>query len=220
MATPRIVSDKWFVFVNGPETWLRDKLKVLMGWIDVDQALAVAHVGGKKDHPHMHMILSLTSKLQKQSFDIRIKKLFEIVKKTDWSTKPWDGEYGHGAGSYMYHEGEASPVLCNKGFTELHIEGFKTAAALVDKIKLQAKEKANTKLIDFAMEHFAAHEHTSDLEFFVYRYMLKRIKDGENYHPGDYLLKRYVQEVVLRLCPADKFDDYALRSYEKLFPIR
>lgn len=222
-ATPakvaRVVSDKWFVRVDGPESFLATKCRELSGWIDADKVFGVYHTGKTKENPHCHMLIAMTSILQKQSFDVRIKKLFEIDKKTQYSTKVWDGNYGEGAGSYLYHESDDPPILVNKGFTELHIQGFKDANALVQRVMAQANEKANTKLIEKALAEFSttSMDNNKILEWEVFKYMLQCIKNGENYHPGEFNLMKYVAEVVLRLSNAQQFEDYAWTRYQKLF---
>lgn len=215
----RVISDKWFVRADGPESFLRQKCRELQSWIDVLTCHGVYHAGtSKKENPHTHIIMTMSSTLQKQSFDIRIKKLFEVVDRNAYSTKAWDGAMGEGAGSYLYHESNDSPVLCNKGFDETAIDGFKTANASVQRMVAINNEKANTKLVGLALEEFKDSEwNAGSLEFEIFKYMLKRTKDGDNYHPGEWKLKAYVQEVHLRLCPDSRFDDFAYSKYEKIF---
>jgi len=160
----------------------------------------------------------MTSELQKQSFDVRIKKLFE-TSGTAYSTTVWDGEYGYGAGSYLYHEGDDSPVLCSKGITELHVQAFKDANREAQKVIAANKGKANTKLIDKALEQFATEHWSMDMEEDIFNYMLKEVKNGQNYLPngGLYGLKRFTQEVHLRLCPETQFAQYSHFQYRALF---
>jgi len=219
MGTPRVTSDKWFVRVDGELLFLRQKCGELSQWIDTHSCHGVFHVGATtKENPHAHIIMSMTSVLQKQSFDVRIKKLFEIQSRNAYSTKPWDGRYeGETAGSYLYHEGNDSPVLCNKGFTELHINAFKEANALVQKVVKANKEKANTKLIGKALEAFKNAPFNNELECEVFTYMLKECRDGANYYPGDFQIKKFVQEVCMKLCPGNQFEEYAFQKYRDLF---
>lgn len=213
----RVVSDKWFVRVDGRESFLRQKCGELSSWIDVQVCHGVFHAGKSKENPHVHIIIMMLSTLQKQSFDVRIKKLFEITQRSEYSTKAWDGAYGEGAGSYLYHEGDDSPVLCSKGLTELHVNGFKEANASVQRVVAINKEKANTKLIDLAMVEFHETEWSYAMEEDIFTYMLNRIKKGDNYHPGDFRLKTFVQEVHLRLLPQSKFAEFAHYRYNKMF---
>ena len=216
MPPVRVSGDKWFVRVDGAESFLRSKCQEVAGWLDTTQLLAVYHLGQKKENPHCHFVIEMSSTLQKQSFDIRIKNLFEVVKGTSYSTKLWDGNYGEGAASYLFHETDA-PILSCKGYTEIHINGFKSANESVQKMILINKEKANTKLLDKALDEFTPLEYHSTTKFEIYLYMLNCIRKSENYHPGDHNLKRYVLEVDLKLQPEDRFRDYAQSSYDNLF---
>lgn len=222
MPTPRVVGDKWFVRIYGQEEFLRQKCRELQGWIDLSICHGVFHAGAtSNENPHCHIILSMNTVLQKQSFDIRIKNLFN-VKGADYSTKLWDGRLdGETAGSYLYHEGDESPVLCSKGLSPDHIAEFKASNASVQRVVAKNKQKANTKLIDFALEEFSNHVWSPCNEFKldIYKYMLRRIKDGLNYDPGDFKLKHYVEEVQLKLCPGINFNSFAEQRFNSLFRI-
>ena len=78
------------------------------------------------------------------------------------------------------------------------------------------KEKASTRLVDKAIEHFGGvtvvpprHE--------ILLFMLRRIKDGESYHPGSYALKKFVEEVEIRL--TDNLEDYAYSLEKELWRV-
>lgn len=214
MPQVRVSSDKWFIMVHGPLEFIRPRVKTMVGWIDMELFHAVYHEGAKKETPHFHAIVKLTSILQKQSFDTRIKKLFEIVKGSQYSTEVWDGGYGEGAGSYLYHESPDSEVLGSKGLTELHIAGFKEAAVLVARIVAKNKEKANTKLVTAALEHFAGQK-AGNYEVFVW--MMQRIRNGDNYHPGMFRLKGFVEEVVIKISSNEDFTRYVDTTFSSLF---
>lgn len=213
----RVSGTKWFVRVDGPQTFLTDKCKVMSQWIDCTNILAVYHQGGTKENPHSHMLVEMMSELQKQSFDVRIKTLFE-TKGNGYSTKLWDGLYDEGAGSYLFHEGEDdSLIIVNKGFTELHINNFKDIAKRINKVIAKNKEKASVRLPERAILQFKDATHDHDLEFSVFQFMMSEIKNGNAYHPGQGILIKYVKETMLRLCPNTRFDEYCLREYENLF---
>jgi len=213
----RVSGSKWFVRSDGPQSFLSDKCKAVAQWIDCTNVLAVFHQGGTKENPHMHMIIEMASELQKQSFDVRIKTLFE-TKGNGYSTKLWDGLYDEGAGSYLFHEGEeSSPIIVNKGFTELHIANFIDIAKRVNRVIAKNKEKASTRLVERALEVFKDVPHDNDLEYSVFKYMMEEIKNGNAYHPGQGILIKFVKETMLRLCPRTKFEEYCLREYENLF---
>lgn len=216
MPAVRVSGSKWFVRVDGPESFLRQKCQEVQGWIDTSKILAVYHKGDKKDNPHTHFILEMLTTLQKQSFDVRIKNTFEVQKGTAYSTKLWDGLYGEGAGSYLFHE-EDAPILCNKGFTEIDINHFKEINEKVQAVMKINNEKANTKLVGKALEQFHTTPWNRQLKFDIFKYMMTCIKNGENYHPGDFLLVRYVEEVNLRLCPTNQFENLVSTKFDNLF---
>ena len=94
---------------------------------------------------------------------------------------------------------------------------MKSANKLVQKGMAQANEKANTKLIGKAMEEFKDTYWNQDLEFKIFQFMVKEVIAGNNYHPGEFQLKKYVQEVHMRLCPAASQDQYIETLYNKYF---
>ena len=216
MPAVRVSGSKWFVRVDGPESFLRQKCQEVCGWIDRSKMLAVYHTGERKENPHVHFIIEMATTLQKQSFDIRIKNTFEVQKGTAYSTKLWDGLYGEGAASYMFHEADA-PILCNKGFTEIDINHFKEINAKVQAVMKINNEKANTKLIGKAYDKFVFTPWSRQLKKEIFRYMMECIKNGENYHPGDFILVRYVEEVNIKLCPSNQFDNLVETKFDNLF---
>ena len=114
-AAKSLRSRYWFVRSDGAEEFLRQKCGELSRWIDVEAVLAVYHVGGSKENPHCHAVIQLGSEPQKQSFDKRIKGLFGIEKRSQYSTKVWDGLRDAGAASYMFHEAEARVLVSKDG---------------------------------------------------------------------------------------------------------
>lgn len=188
-------SRTWFVRSDGSEEYLRQKCKEIASWIDVSGVLAVYHVGDKKENPHCHVLIELTSLIQKQSFDVRIKKVFEVVKRSQYSTKIWDGIRDAGAASYVFHEAEAV-VLYNKGWSESELHACRQANAAVQKVVAMNRERASTKLVDKALDHFNGEKPNRTA---ILTYMLKECRDGSCYYPGTFQLKKYVEEVELRL---------------------
>lgn len=222
-ATPRVVSNHWWVRADGiSEDFLRSKCRELSLWPDLVVCHGIYHAGNAKENPHTHIILTLTESLQKQSFDVRIKKLFEVKQRNDYSTTPWDGITDRpGCGSYLYHEGDDSPVMCSKGFSDFQISEFKKQNQESQKVKEKNKLKANTKLVDFALAEFADHtwSGSDDFKFDIYFYMLKRCKEGLNYYPNEYKLKGFVDEVHLKLCPQINFEGFARQKFNSLWRI-
>lgn len=197
-------SSCWFVRLDGAKEFLRQKCGELGTWIDVKAVLAVYHVGGSKENPHCHAVVETTSEIQKQSWDLRIKKLFGIEKRSQYATKVWDGIRDAGASSYMFHE-EHCEVLCRKGWTDDELFAAKESCKAVQKVVAVNQQRASTKLVDKALEHFGK-SNPSRRE--ILKFMLLECRDGNSYYPGTFMLKRYVEEVELKLTGKDDFDSY------------
>lgn len=189
-------SKKWFCRVDGTKDFLREKCKQMSGWVDVVSMLAAFHMGERKENPHAHFVVETTSEIQKQSFAIRIKALFAVEKKTQYALAVWDGDRGVGAVSYLFHEDDVE-ILVNRGFSDGDIERAREANRAVQRVVAVNKEKASNKLAEKAYERFKSDDGFSRVACLAY--MLGEIKAGENYHPGEFMLKRYVEEVEVRL---------------------
>lgn len=206
----------WFVRSDGSEEFLRQKCGELATWIDVKAVLAVYHVGGSKENPHCHICVETTSEIQKQSWDLRIKKLFGIEKRSQYSTKLWDGIRDAGAASYMFHEGEAK-ILANKGWNEDDISAAKAHNAAVQKVVALNKERASNKLVDKAIEHFQKEEYPARIE--ILEYMLMECREGNNYYPGTFMLKKFVEEVQLKLTSKQHFSTFVQSMADQMWRI-
>ena len=79
------------------------------------------------------------------------------------------------------------------------------------------KERASNKLVDKALEYFVGKTPT---KMEILKFMLKACRDGENYYPGSYILKKYVEEVELKLTTNLDFDEYVADMYQNLFPVK
>lgn len=206
-------SKTWFVRLDGAEEYLRQKCGELATWIDVKAVLAVYHVGGSKENPHIHALIELSSELQKQSFDKRVKKLYGIEKRSQYSTKVWDGVRDAGASSYVFHETEAK-VVFNKGWTDVELEAAKASCAAVQKVVALNKERASTKLVDKAVEHFNGQAPT---RYEILSWMLHECREGNSYYPGTFMLKKYVEEVQLKLTDKHDFDQFVLEIERQIW---
>lgn len=210
-----VKADKWFCRVDGAKEFLSEKLEQLLREENNQcvALLAAYHEGRSKENPHCHFVCEMVKETQKQSFALKVKNLFGITKKTQYALDVWDGEREKGAVSYLFHEEDAC-VLANKGFAEHEVQKAKDIAKSVNKIVEDAKEKASHKLVEKAFEYM------KDKEWNRVRclaYMLKLIKKGENYHPGDYMLKRYVEEIEVRMLDEDNIDIYASELASRLW---
>lgn len=180
---------KWFVRVDGNHEFLTNKLKEL-NWLDIKTVLAFLHMGDKQENPHCHFVMELSSELQKQSFDKRIKQLFNIQKKSEYSSKEWDG--GIEAIAYMYHE-NTEPIV-NKGFEPSLLAKAKEHNAITQKVIAVNKEKASGKLLDKILEKADENSTLENIIEIVY----DMIHEGLIYHPGDFKLKSVIQDAYIK----------------------
>lgn len=206
-----VKSSLWFCRVDGTKEFLEQKLVELRS--NTTSLLAVYHEGKTKENPHCHFVCEVDKEIQKQSFALKVKAMFGITKKTQYALDVWDGQREKGAVSYLFHE-EDAVVLANKGFAEHEVQKAKDIAKSVNKIVEDAKEKASHKLVEKAFEYMKDKEWN---RVSCLAYMLKVIKKGENYHPGDYMLKRYVEEIEVRMLDEDNIEIYASELASRLW---
>lgn len=192
------VSTQWFIRVDYPREHVEEKVKQVLQWIDLDKILAVFHNGEKGDNPHFHAIVSLNKELQKQSFDTRIKKLFN-TKDRQYSSKAWDGKAG--AGSYLFHE-NTSDIICKKGYTDDDIKEFKRLNVEVQKVVEINKERGTNKSIQRIMDDLP--ENPSKRQIFMK--VMNEIREGRMYHPGNYRLPTIIEEIFIKKCPKEEYE--------------
>lgn len=198
-------SKLWYLHVDGEESYLRESCKLFAQGLDVISFIAAYHVGSKKDNPHIHACIEIASEIQKQSFAVRVKAIFPRIKTgNDYSLKVWDGnKTGEGAVSYLFHDPGVNKdnLIAVKNFTDEDIEGAIKANKAVQAIVEINSERASTKLVDKAYEAFKGQCPTKHT---ILYFMLKACREGENYYPGSYLLKKYVEEVEVKLTESDE----------------
>ena len=195
-----VKSKFWFMRVDGEENYLRQKCGVLASGIDVVSFIGAYHTGRTGENPHILACIEITSEIQKQSFAVRLKAIFDNIKKgNDYELAVWDGNRGEGAVSYLFHGDSVNEdtLIGVKGFTGDEISRAIQANKAVQAVVAINKQRASTKLVDKAYEYFKGQDPTT---FTIFHYMMKCIHKGENYHPGNFMLKKYVEEVELRLC--------------------
>lgn len=200
-------SHQWFVRVDYPRDVVMDKVKHVLEWIDLKSALAVFHKGEKGDNPHFHMILTLTSELQKQSLDVRFKNLFN-VKGSQYSSKEWDGKSG--AGSYLFHE-ETDDVIVNKGYSQEHLDEFRRLNQEVKRVVEINKERGTNKMTQKLIDKL---EPDSSRETIFYAVM-DAIREGEMYHPG-FRMSALVDEIYIKLASKKKWSDVKWYSWQEI----
>lgn len=227
MTTPAksVRSAHWFCRMDGTKEALTVKcaeLETAPAWIDVVRWLAVYHTGRRGENPHIHFIMEINGAIQKQSFDVRAKKYFDIKSKSDYSTKPWDGNL-EGAGSYLFSDKDHE-ILASKGIHEAEIVEMQIHNDKVQEIVVENKKRASGKLVDKALEWWAK-EHSDKSyvagrhQMLVFRYIMTQIRDGHNWHPGMFQIKKYCEEISIKLCDPNHWADYVELQYNNLFRI-
>lgn len=212
-----VTSDKWFVRIDGPLEFLREKLLLLS--VETQLLLAVYHTGKKGEHPHTHFVCSHLKEVQKQSWDIKIKKLFS-VSGHQYSSKVWDGRLiDEGAGTYLFHEDTESPILCKKNVTDDEINAVKKLAKIVNTVVAANKDKAETKIPSKVYQAWISQEKPSWNEGDIVRYICKMAASGECYLPkSDWQWKAYVEETKLKMSetPA-QFEQFVQQTLSRLY---
>jgi len=205
------LSQMWFCRIDGAKEYLAEKIKLVANWVDTLQVLAAHHVGDKKENPHCHFVIKLSSNIQKQSFDTRFKKVFTPDKKSSWSTKVWDG--APAACSYLFHE-DTADVLVNKGFSDDEIASFKKLNSDTKKVIEVNKERGAKRVVERVLEAMGGD--TWD-KMKIFATLCDYIREGSMYEPGDFMLKRYVEEIYCRSLSADEYKVYVSDRYYNLF---
>lgn len=206
-------SNRWFVRITLPHLIVKEKMAQLL-WVDVVRILVVSHVGEKSEKEHVHMCIEMSSMLQKQSVLARLKTLYGVRGNEQVSAKSWDGNSD--ACSYLFHDPVAEVIL-NKGFSESELQQFRSRNAEVQKIVDENKKRASFRCVDRVLERIRAGEITRDYRPITMA-VLKLIRDGEIYEPGDFMIKRYVEEIMSKSAEGVDWENYASARAEKLFP--
>lgn len=209
MPTGNKVSKLWFVRVTLPHERFKARYeeanKNVLTFNDHLRLLVVSHVGEKTEKEHVHILIELSDELQKQSVDKRYKRVY-AVSGADYSSKPWDGDMGAGAGSYLFHDPTAA-VIVNKGFTPEQIAKFQQLNADVQKVVAINKQRASGRCVDRTLEEIR----TSNREWTrdeIARKLLTDIREGVMYEPGDYVLRRYIEEIYGKQLTRTNWDKY------------
>lgn len=207
VATKATRSKLWFARLDGPETFLRQKCEELARALDTVAFLAAFHKGKTGENSHCHFVIELQSEIQKQSYAVRLKKLFEIQTPSQYALDVWDGARGEGAVSYLFHEADER-ILANKGFTDKDIVDARAANAAIQKVVALNKEKASHKLVERALEEFKDVKDMWCIRTKILKYMVQVCRQGQCYWPGSFMIKKYVEEVELKLMGEDDVDQY------------
>jgi len=215
----KVVSDKWFVRVDGEESFLRQKCETMANYTNVLLFHALYHTGSlTKENPHAHYIVSLNKPIQKQSYDIKVKELFNVTG-TSYSTKPWDGQF-EGAGSYLYHEllekNQIIPELASKGVSDDNVREMMDFAIKWNEIKVEKKAKASMTLTKKALEHFGTSEYATLKE--IWEFLHHCVRTEGVYHPGENLMRKYTIEVFSKVSRPTAWTYYVNSAFDRAFP--
>lgn len=212
-----VKSDKWFVRVDGPQEFLAEKLGLLS--VNCSLLFAVWHHGEKGDNPHCHFLCHTAGELQKQSWDVKLKKVFS-VSGNGYASKPWDGRLlEEGAATYLFHEGLESPILCKKGVKEEEIQRVKEISLIINKVVEANRQKAETKIPGKVIDKWNNLGKPVWHDQHLVRVICEMAQQGECYLPKtDWQWKAYIEECKLRMCetPAD-FNNFVNGTYQRLF---
>lgn len=216
-------SVNWFVRITAPQEFVKQKLQLLS--VECVKLIAVYHQGEKGDNPHVHFCCTVLKELQKQSWDTKIKKMFDVSGNAQFSTEVWDGDLNREsgcAGSYLFHEGLDSPVLAIKGISAEELEEIKATAKLVNKVIAANREKASTKIPDKVIAKWVADQKNPWDDYAIVKCICALARDGECYLPkSDWQWKAYVEEIKLKMCKnPDEFSQFTYNTYVRLFPQR
>jgi len=216
---PSVVrSRSWFTQVDGPLEFVQQKLALL--GVELETAIAVYHVGKNGDNPHFHLCSTMSKELQKQSWDTKIKKMFN-VSGAQYSSKPWDENLdSEGAGTYLFHEDPANaPILLCKNVPSDTIAKLKEIASVVNVAVAQSKEKAETKIPGKVIAKWADAGYPQWRNQDIVRIICTMAHNGECYLPKtDWQWKAYIEEIHLKMCHnAEQLDTFVNRTFDRLF---
>lgn len=198
-------SDKWFARVTLPHEFIKQVVRTKL-WIDVKRMLVVGHVGEKTEKEHAHFIVEFNSELQKQSVDARFRKLFCVLG-ADYSSKVWDGGMDAGAGSYLFHDPRAE-IFYVKGISDDEIENFRRCNQQVQQVVEENRKRASGRCVDRVLEVIRESGTQWTRKMIMLR-LLRDIRDGKMYEPGDFLIKRYLEEIYEKQLSDEKWIAYA-----------
>jgi hypothetical protein len=186
----------------------------------METAIAVYHTGEKGDNPHFHLVSTMSKEIQKQSWDVKIKKMFG-VSGSQFSSKVWDANLdSEGAGSYLFHEDpDNAPILLLKNVSAEKIQNLKDIAKVVNKVVAVNREKSSTKIADKVLQKWIDSGKPQWGNIEIVECICRMAKNGECYLPKtDWLWKAYIEEIKLRQVetPA-QFDSFVYRTFDRLF---
>lgn len=183
--------------VTAPWEFSKEKLRKLPEWIDYTRHCVGFHKGDKTGLEHIHVVCELKSELQKQSFDVRVKKLFALESggNKSYSSKIWDGKLE--AISYLYHDKKGYVDIQHMGLTQEEAERVIVLDTVYTEIVENNKARASGKCVDKVLEEIGrSGKQWSHRE--VVRRILIGVRKCEWHAPGPFQLEKFVDEIILR----------------------
>lgn len=189
-------SYNWFIRITAPWEHIESKLITMREWIDFDGALIGLHHGDKGGAPHGHICLKLKVQFQKQTIDVRFKKLFDVAG-AQYSSKVWDGN--DKCMSYLFHD-KNGKIINYMGLSADAVAALSTLNDDIQKVVAVNKGRASHKVVEYVM----GKANSGWSRFQIGECILRAVAQGEFYDPGDFALERYINEIELKLNVNDK----------------
>lgn len=182
-------SKTWYVRITAPHEHIVAKYASLKVMVDWKSSFMGLHVGSRSGAQHAHIALELTSELQKQSIDERMRKLFQ-VDRSNYSSKPWDRNPD--ALSYLYHD-KAVIIYNDMGVDEVSL---KAKNASVQVVVEEAKKRASCKVVDSCLQAIEDSGYIWSIDR-ILRYILHKVQTEGMHHP-QHQIGAYVRMINLR----------------------
>lgn len=179
------------------------------------RCLIVGHIGEQNEKEHIHMLYeervdetpNPDSAPQQQTVNARIKKAFGVAR-CDYSSKVWDGGMDAGAGSYLFHDPNAV-ILYKLGFTEGEIQHFRECNEQVRKVVIEKQSKASGRCVERLLLSIRETGKLLSRREILYA-LLKDIRDEKMYECGDFVLRKYVEEIYGKQLADTQWERYAI----------
>jgi len=184
-------SYRWFVRITAPHEHCKAKYTELKNNVDYVNSAIGYHIGTKTGKAHCHIAITLRTEPQKQSIDVRLKKLFD-VKGSDYSSKVWDGNYK--VLSYLYHD-KGGEVTVDMPLTEAERQEIQRTSEVYETIVTQAKTKSSGRIVDATLEAMG------DVDWSqrdILMYILNGVHEERWHKCSDFQLLNYVDEIRLK----------------------
>jgi len=206
-------SERWFARVTVPHEFAKSTVCRIQEWIDLDKVLVATHVGERNEGEHIHLVVVLKSNLQKQSFDTRLKNIYGVKGNANYSSKPWDGD--DRVCSYLFHDKNAEIIL-NKGYSTEDLDRYRKLNDDVQKVITINKDRASSRHVDkvhqLIIDSGRKWNRRDILSEFV-----NRIRAGEMYDPGDFRMKCYIEELMMKQLTDEEVGAYVNDRYYLIY---